>query len=309
MAEGTAIEWADDSWNPIRARNIATGVVGHYCVKVSPGCKRCYAERLQIWPIGSGIRYAAQDRHLVEIFLDEKVLEQPTSRRSPRDIFPCSMTDLFLDQHPDDWLAKIFDVMYRTKQHRYLVLTKRAERMRDFIVGSHGAGNNAFAFGNVWFGISAENQEEWDDRAPFIDDMTRLGFNTWASFEPLLGEVNCRLWRVQWAVIGGESGPGARAARVEHIRRLLRHLEYLKIRPFVKQMGSYVVDRNDAGFDGCVPGSWPLRADGCDPDVTHDIHGYIENYQGADCRIRLVDRKGGDMAEWPEDLRVRMEPA
>jgi len=268
VAAGTAIEWADDSWNPIRARNKASGVVGHYCVKVSPGCKNCYAERLQSWPIGSGTRYAAQDLDKVEIFLDEAVLEQPARRRRGRDIFPCSMTDLFAEFHRDEWISRMFDVMYRTPRHRYLVLTKRAERMRDFIVGKHGAGNNAFAFRNVWFGISAENQEEWDMRAPFIHEMTLLGFNTWASFEPLLGEVNLRLWRVLWAVIGGESGPGARPTTIGHVRALLRHLQYLRIAPFVKQLGAKAVNREGV-------------------------------------RHPLKDKKGGDMAEWPEDLRVR----
>lgn len=281
MAEGTAIEWADDSWNPIRARNKATGVVGHYCVKVSPGCKNCYAERLQTWPIGSGIRYAAQDRDKVEIYLDFKALDQPLRRRRPRDIFPCSMTDLFAEFHPDEWLYRIFNVMYRAPQHRFLVLTKRAERMRDFIVGRHGAGSNAFAFENVWFGISAENQEEWDARAPFIHEMSRLGFNTWASFEPLLGEVNLRAWRVLWAVIGGESGPGARPTVIGHVRQLLRHLQYLGIRTFVKQLGARPVVEDAT----------------CSLERALREGGY-----------KLKDKKGGDMAEWPEDLRVREYP-
>ena len=75
MSTGTAIEWADDSWNPFRARNRETGVVGHFCVKISPGCKHCYAEGLNLgWPIYSGNRYAAQDLPNVELFLDEKAL-------------------------------------------------------------------------------------------------------------------------------------------------------------------------------------------------------------------------------------------
>lgn len=272
MAEGTAIEWAEDSWNPIRARNKKTGVVGHYCVKVSPGCKHCYAERLQTWPIGSDIRYAAQDRDKVELFLDEKVLEQPLRRKRGRDIFPCSMTDLFADFHPDDWLGKIFDVMYRTQQHRYLALTKRAERMRDFIVGKHGAGNNVRFFRNIWFGTSAESQEQWDERAPYVDEMTRLGFNTWASFEPLLGEINLRNYRIGWAVIGGESGNGARVTIIGHVRYLLRHLQHLGITCFVKQLGAHPVNHEGAPH--------PLKS-----------------------------KKGGDMAEWPADLRVREMPA
>lgn len=272
MSTGTAIEWADDSWNPFRARNLETGVIGHFCVKISPGCKKCYAERLQTWPIASGIRYAAQDRDKVELILDEVALHKPLTQKRGRDIFPCSMTDIFLEHYPDEWIARMFDVMHRAKQHRFLVLTKRAERMRDFIVGRQGAGNNAFAFDNVWFGISAENQEEWDARAPFIDEMTRLGFNTWASFEPLLGEINLRAWRVLWAVIGGESGPGARPTVIGHVRQLLRHLQYLGIVAFVKQLGAKAVNREGV-------------------------------------RHPLKDKKGGDMAEWPEDLRIRQMPA
>ncbi len=269
MAEGTAIEWADDSWNPIRARNRATGIVGHFCIKVSPGCKHCYAERLQTWPIGSGNVYAAQFLRKVELFLDEQALEQPLKRKRGRDIFPCSMTDLFADFHPDAWIAKMFDVMYRAPQHRFLVLTKRAERMHDFIVGKQGAGSNIFAFDNVRFGISAEDQENWDERAPFIDEMTRLGFKTWASFEPLLSDINMRGWRVGWAVIGGESGHDARPTVIGHVRALLQHCVYLGVPAFVKQLGARPTNREGEPH--------PLK-----------------------------HKKGGDMSEWPEDLRVRV---
>lgn len=268
MSQGTAIEWADDSWNPIRARNRATGVVGHYCVKVSPGCMRCYAERLQTWPIGSGIRYAAQDLSKVEIFLDAHALEQPLRRKRGRDIFPCSMTDLFLDHHPDAWIAKIFDTMWRARWHRYLVLTKRARRMVDFIVGRHGAGNNVEIFRNVWFGFSAENQEQWDERAAAVDEMHRLGFNTWASCEPLLSDIDIGPYRIGWAVIGGESGPDARPTVIGHVRRLLQQLQAARINTFVKQLGAK-----------------PMNREG----IPH----------------RLKDKKGGDPAEWPEDLRIR----
>lgn len=309
MSDGTAIEWAEMSWNPIRARSLATGVVGHYCVKVSPGCLHCYAERLQAWPIGSGIRYAAQDRGSVDLYLDEAALEEPTRKKRGRDIFPCSMTDLFADFHPDEWIGRMFDVMYRTPQHRYQVLTKRAARMRDFIVGANGAGNNAFAFKNVWFGISAESQDAWNERAPFVDEMRSLGFNTWASCEPLLGEIDIGRHRVGWAVIGGESGPGARPTYAPHVRSLLRQFQRAGTRVFVKQLGANVRDRNDAGFDGCEPGSWPLTPEGYELHVEDDVHGYIERYQGAEVRVRLQHQKGGNPAEWPEDLRVRELPA
>ncbi len=276
MAEGTAIEWADDSWNPIRARNRETGVVGHYCVKISPGCKRCYAERLQTWPLGSGNRYAAQDLQKVEIFLDEQAIEQPLRKKRSRDIFPCSMTDLFLDQHPDAWLLKIFDVMYRAPQHRFLVLTKRAERMHDFVVGRHGAGANAFAFRNVWFGVSAENQDAWDERAPFVHEMHMLGFNTWASCEPLLGAIDTKGLHIGWAVIGGESGSGARACATDWILDLLMQFLAGGTPVFVKQIGANPC--HEAAPGTLVP-------------------------------FKLKDKKGGDMAEWPLSLQVREMPA
>ena len=268
MAEGTKIEWADDSWNPIRAVNLANQARGHYCVKISPGCRNCYAEALQVWPIGSRIRYAAQDRDQVQLYLDEAALEQPLRRKRGRDIFPCSMTDLFLEHHADAWIAAMFDVMYRASQHRYLVLTKRAERMFNFIVGRNGAGNNAFAFRNVWFGISAEDQERWAERAPYVDEMRRLGFNTWASFEPLLTDIDLGPCRVDWAVIGGESGFDARPTVIGHIRQLLEQLQAAGTRTFVKQLGAKPVNREGEAHQ-----------------VSH--------------------KKGGNMAEWPEDLRVR----
>ena len=182
------------------------------------------------------------------------------------------MTDIFLEHYPDEWIARMFDVMYRARQHRYLVLTKRARRMRDFIVGTHGAGNNAFAFENVWFGISAESKDEWYERAPYVDEMRALGFNTWASFEPLLSDIDIGPYRVGWAVIGGESGNEARPTVIGHIRGLLRQLVAAGVRPFVKQLGAHPVNREGMPH--------PLKS-----------------------------KKGGDMAEWPEDLRVRESPA
>jgi hypothetical protein len=116
--------------------------------------------------------------------------------------------------------------------------------------------------------------------------------------------------RLDWIIVGGESTQAAKARdfRVEWAMRTISMCRTAGVPVFVKQMGARVLDRNDAGFDGCDARSWPLRADGCDPDVDHEPHDYVENYQGADCRIRLVDRAGADPAEWPEVLRVREFP-
>lgn len=280
MADGTAIEWADDSWNPIRARVKATGALGHYCVKISPGCKNCYAERLQSWPIGSKIRYAAQDLEGLEVFLDEEVLEAPLKRRRPRIIFPCSMTDLFAAHHPDAWISEILNVAYACPQHRFLVLTKRVRRMVDFIAGSSGQGlANADFFRNVWFGFSAENQEEWNERWGAASELAAHGFNVWASCEPLLSDIRmdlmCQCGKcggdapLSWLVVGGESGPGARPTVIGHIRGIVQQCLEHEVPVFVKQLGSKPVNREG---------------------VPH----------------RLKHKKGGDPSEWPEDLRVRV---
>jgi len=112
MADGSKIEWLarpgtkPATWNPIRAVNKETGGRGHFCVHVSAGCENCYAERMQP-RFRNPVRYAAQDRDKVVLELDEKILMQPLHWRKPRTIFPCSMTDLFFEDHPDEWIAQV----------------------------------------------------------------------------------------------------------------------------------------------------------------------------------------------------------
>src|SRR6185295_1326030 len=112
----TKIEWTDATWNPIRARNTKTGKTGWFCTHVSEGCANCYAERINVKPGatgGTGLPY--KPGHLangdVELFLDENTLTQPLRWRAPRMVFVCSMTDLFADFVPDEWLDRIFAVM------------------------------------------------------------------------------------------------------------------------------------------------------------------------------------------------------
>lgn len=114
--------------------------------------------------------------------------------------------------------------------------------------------------------------------------------------------------RVGWVIVGGETGGGARFTYVKWVRSIVRQCREARCPCFVKQLGAKVLDRNDAGFDGCEPTSWPPRPGGGDPVLQWDVHGYVEDHQGADIRIVTMDRKGADMAEWPEDLRVREFP-
>lgn len=126
------IEWTDKTWNPIRARNLETGKVGHFCEHVSEGCRNCYAEVMQK-RFGNPIRYARQDRDKVEIILDLSTLIEPLKWRKPSMIFPCSMTDLFGDWVDDATLDLIFAMMALCPQHHFQILTKRPERMAAYV--------------------------------------------------------------------------------------------------------------------------------------------------------------------------------
>ncbi|HRH68830.1 MAG TPA: DUF5131 family protein [Flavobacteriales bacterium] len=128
----TGIQWTDETWNPIRARNKETGRVGHFCEKVDAACKNCYAEALQARYFGNPIHYGPGDRDKVELFLDERVLMQPFHWKRPRMVFPCSMTDLFGEWVPRHWIDRIMAVMALTPRHTYQVLTKRAKGMAEY---------------------------------------------------------------------------------------------------------------------------------------------------------------------------------
>lgn len=187
---------------------------------------------------------------------------------------------------------------------------------------------------NVWLGTSISLQEHADKQIPDLLQCRDLAPVLFLSIEPLLGHIHldellycqecfgtrlandgpqgeekkcldcCGHPLIDWVICGGESGPGARIYRPEWPRNIIKQCRDAGIAVFHKQMGSKVVTRNDMVEDtfSCMETGWP------DPYVEHDIHGFRENYQGADCRIRLKDKKGSDINEWPEDLRVRQFP-
>lgn len=286
MSDGTKIEWTEATWNPIRALNLGTGGIGHFCVHKSPGCKNCYAEGFQP-RFNNPIRFAAQDRDKVQIFLDEKVLSQPLKWRKPRMIFVCSMTDLFGEFVTDEMLDRIFAVMALCPQHTFQCLTKRSDRMREYLSANDAAtqigmqvidingglpdhvvsaikGRSFFPLKNVWAGVSVEDQQRAEERIP--DLLATPAAVRWLSCEPLLGPVDLRnipmpddpraqcseiyldaltgyhrgtvgagdidgrsslppvLEPLDWVVVGGESGRGARGStdEVEEWMRSLR---------------------------------------------------------------------------------------
>lgn len=187
MATNSPIEWTDATWNPV------TG-----CSKVSPGCKHCYAERManRLKLMGQ-----ANYRNGFEITLQPQMLELPLHWKTPRRIFVNSMSDLFHDEVPLSHIKRVFDVMRRAHWHQFQVLTKRAERVRELSPMLEWAPQ-------IWMGVSVEN-EKYLYR---IDHLRKTAAHVkFLSLEPLLGPLlKMNLRGIDWAIVGGESGPGAR---------------------------------------------------------------------------------------------------
>jgi protein gp37 len=319
----TEIEWTDQVWNPIRG-----------CTRISEGCRHCYAERQAVRLSGPGWPYEglvhstpAGPRWTGKLSFVEEVLRWPLGLRGRHRIFVNSMSDLFHEDAPDEWIEQIFAVMALAGGQVFQVLTKRARRMRLLLQDEAFQEGVALFMGklsrtalgvrtwpppNVWLGVSVENAPAVDERIPEL--LAAPAALRWISAEPLLGPISVMGYlpghlpvhsgaKLDWVVIGGESGPGARLCRPSWIRSIVRQCRAALVPVFVKQLGAHVVDRNDAGFDGSEPKAWP---DGTEADRWDLDPG--RQYQGADARILLEDRKGGDPAEWPEDLRIRLYP-
>jgi protein gp37 len=287
MADGTSIEWTDASWTPIRARlleieNDGSGKerIGWHCEHVSEGCRNCYAERINR-RLGTGLDF--KPGHLfreelvgyhngeARLFLDEKLLSQPLRWKRPRMVFVCSMTDLFADFVPDEWIDKVFAVMALSPRHIFQVLTKRAKRMREYCSNPETPFRVARAMDavespiewplpNVWLGISAEDQANADERVPeLIATPAAIRF---VSAEPLLSAIDFERWlrprsrpnadgygghhgpgwttdyrRLDWIIAGGESGPNARAMHPDWARSIRDQCAAAQVAFFFKQWG------------------------------------------------------------------------
>lgn len=187
MALGSGIEWTEATWNPV------TG-----CNKVSPGCKYCYAERMaeRLQAMGQ-----PNYRNGFELTLQPQMLELPLRWKRPQTIFVNSMSDLFHDNVPLEYIQRVFDVMRRADWHRFQVLTKRAERLAEL-------SSNIDWPNNVWMGVSVESA----DYTSRIDDLRATGARVkFLSLEPLLGPLEkLKLRGIDWVIVGGESGHRAR---------------------------------------------------------------------------------------------------
>ena len=234
MANGSSIEWTESTWNPV------TG-----CTKVSPGCKHCYAERMakRLKAMGQA-NYAGG----FKVAVHEHALELPLTWKKPQTIFVNSMSDLFHKSVPSEFILRVFEVMRRANWHQYQVLTKRAERLEELdpLIPWEP---------HIWMGVSVENQEN----AYRIDHLRRTHAHIkFVSFEPLLGPVETLDLRgVHWAIVGGESGPGARPMREEWAASIRDCCRDGKVPFFFKQWGGVNKKRNGRLLHGRVWSEMP----------------------------------------------------
>lgn len=312
----TSIEWTDLSWPVVNG-----------CRRISPGCKNCYAERLASTRLSKTDKYRGLavfgehgPRWTGESRLWERDLTMPLRTHADSRIFVADMGDLFFEGVPDHVIDRVVAVMVicamreNGPAHTFQVLTKRSDRMRQYMGRSveemrealcgpvaqmmeDGDGwwdqvafHMPWPLPNVWLGVSVEDQRYADERVPHL--LKTPAVVRFVSYEPALGPVS---WREEWlrggldqVIVGGESGPGARPFRVEWAASVIEQCRAAGVSAFVKQLG--------ADVRCAVPQSheWPTV------DKPEDMGGHW--------RMRLKKKKGNVMEEWPPSLRVREFP-
>lgn len=304
----TKIEWTDATWNPTKG-----------CSRVSSGCDNCYAMRQArrfdheggaydgLTRIGKhGVDWSGKVRFEFDLRRTTQ-FDLPLRWRKPRRVFVNSMSDLFHESLTDAEIAAVFGVMACCPQHVFQILTKRAKRMRAWFewtatsklftqrfpdelrrLAYSDTPTNAlreWPLPNVWLGVSTEDQKTADERIPLL--LQTPATVRFVSAEPLLGPIDLSIYMatgwteppyddvLNWVIMGGESGRGARPCRLDWVRSIVEQCRDASVQCFVKQLGAH-----------------PMA------EAFSDI---------AHLRTKR-DRKGGDPAEWPEDLRVRQFP-
>lgn len=243
MAEKSEIQWTNATWNP-----------WHGCRKVSDGCKFCYMYR-------DKERYG-QDPGVV--LRSKSTFNQPLKMKEPKLIFTCSWSDWFIEE-ADQWRDEAWKIIKDTPQHTYQILTKRPERIAEYLPADWGDG-----YENVWMGVSVENRLNVVRIALLQRQKAKTKF---VSFEPLINHVGTvDLEDIDWAIIGGESGNNVgyyrfRECETLWIRSLVEQCQAQNVAVFVKQLGTHLAKRYE-----------------------------------------LKDTHGGDISEFPEDLRIREFP-
>jgi protein gp37/DNA-binding XRE family transcriptional regulator len=324
MANDTSIEWTDATWNPVRG-----------CSRVSEGCRNCYAEKVAARfsgpglayeglarlkpirfsnPMGPGMLERTEARWTGEVRMVPEHLADPLRWTKPRRVFVNSMSDLFHEKLADEDIDRIWATMLLAPRHTFQVLTKRAERARAYLTAPdlyarvlRAAGEiratrpelaqvgisdpGRFPASWIHLGVSVEDQETADERIPRL--LATPAAVRFVSYEPALGPVD--FWpffvdwdpdgqpdkmhgRLGWIIVGGESGPGARPFDIAWARSTVEQCRAANVACFVKQLGARPFERR-----------------------AHGAHFHDDD-------LGIRSKKGGDMAEWPEDLRVREMP-
>ena len=227
MATLSKIEWTQTTWNPV------TG-----CTKISYGCKHCYAERMSKRLQAMGME---KYRRGFEIVVHESVLQEPLKWKNPSLVFVNSMSDLFHKAVPIDFVQSLFEVMNQASRHTFQVLTKRPGRVKQIDARLDWAPN-------IWLGTSIES-ERWLDR---LDRLKATGARTkFLSLEPLLGPLpDLDLSGIDWVIVGGESGPGARPMDAHWVREIRDNCVDSNVPFFFKQWGGVFKKRTGRTLDG-----------------------------------------------------------
>jgi protein gp37 len=241
MSSTTTIEWTDATWNPV------TG-----CTKISAGCDHCYAERFSE-------RFRGTPDHPFEMGFDLALrperLDQPLRWREPRMIFVNSMSDLFHKEIPKEFIARVCDTMERAHWHTFQVLTKRSSLMRDFLRRRYAGGRGPL---HIWFGISVEDGSKKSRIRHLQETPASVRF---LSIEPLIGpmgEIN--LAGIDWVIVGGESGPGARPMDPDWVREVRDQCKESGVAFFFKQWGGLRPKSRGRELDGREWNQFPQQA-------------------------------------------------
>lgn len=237
MAQGSDIEWTESTWNPV------TG-----CTKVSPGCKHCYAKRMAERLQAMGQPNYARGFALT---LQPQMLKLPLSWKRPQTIFVNSMSDLFHPAVPLEYITEVFGIMHRASWHRFQVLTKRAERLATLSADIEWPPN-------VWMGVSVETAR-YTERIDLLRSTdARIKF---LSLEPLLGPLpSLDLEGIDWVIVGGESGPGARPMNPVWASDIREQCVEAGVAFFFKQWGGVNKKRTGRLLDGRTWDEFPLGA-------------------------------------------------
>lgn len=244
MSHNTGIEWTETTWNPV------TG-----CTKISPGCKNCYAERMSL-----RLRAMGQPNYCngFDLTLHEQMLCKPLSWKKPQMIFVNSMSDLFHRDVPIQFIERTFDTMRKASWHTFQVLTKRSDRLKkiDKIIEIPD---------NAWMGVSIES----DKYLYRIDDLRKIHCKTkFLSLEPLLGPLNgLNLKGIQWVIVGGESGPGARPMKEEWVLDIRDICLKAEVPFFFKQWGGVNKKRAGRLLEGRIWDEMPPIASRCSAGI------------------------------------------